>query len=503
MSQKDFLHATAPTATPVSSSASRRGEQFASAGHTGSPAFFATFSAADHRHRLENIGTYNREISRCMRKHLVRNYLPAHCTYNLGEYPCRTPWNPDEYDERELDRLKAHGIELIQVFDEWSDALGLFGGDRYTPLNVKGYRRFVEMVHRRGMKILTYLSSGYFDLVNPDFRPQWIRPQDSGHGGWWQMGRCAPASPGWRAYLLPRMVKILDEYGVDGIYNDWGYVPNAAKNDEQKHLAADEVPAFEETVHFDGAVTDLLALMYEEVHRRGGIVKLHADFTNQPETAGLKVYDYLWVGELVDSADSLREAVKNHPPYLVPCIHQSVAKIGDQDEPFLHAIPYMQFPILPAGRPFTGERGMIPGVKYPEKCGWTDFCHKVWEYHQSHPDGPHVYSGWDACPPSPDAQATHKRWLSQYKPLVEEGTYAWLEISDSSLFATPLPPKVVASAFANSHLYLVLANYGRETVNVTTNANYLDTQLSDGKSTRTWDLGPRSLKILQRQQVQK
>ena len=40
--------------------------------------------------------------------------------------------------------------------------------------------------------------------------------------GYWDMARCSPASPGWRAYLLPRLVRILDEYGVDGIYIDCG-----------------------------------------------------------------------------------------------------------------------------------------------------------------------------------------------------------------------------------------------------------------------------------------
>jgi len=32
------------------------------------------------------------------------------------------------------------------------------------------------------------------------------------------------------------------------------------------------------------------------------------------------------------------------------------AKVENEDEQYLHAIPYMQFPVLQAGRPFTGER---------------------------------------------------------------------------------------------------------------------------------------------------
>ena len=174
------------------------------------------------------------------------------------------------------------------------------------------------------------------------------------------------------------------------------------------------------------------------------------------------MYDYLWVGEGVNNADGLREAVKNHPPYVVPCIDMSFAKVGSDDEQYLHAIPYLQFPMLHAGKPFTGERGMIPGVRYAsDNDFWMRRCREIWKYHQAHPNGPHVYSGWDAVPPCAETRPTHARWLKRYAPLVEEGTWAWLEIGESSLFAQPLPDQVVASAFVNREAYLVLANYGQ------------------------------------------
>lgn len=71
---------------------------------------------------------------------------------------------------------------------------------------------------------------------------------------------------------------------------------------------------------------------------------------------------------------------------------------------------------------------------------------------------------------------------------------AWLEISDSTLFNGPLPNDVVASAFANRELYLVLANYGREAVEVKTATAYVNTA-TDGKSD-TWTIPARSLVIL-------
>ena len=506
MHRRDFLKtgvqaAAMGAAVSVSAHSGLAAESTAGVTSTAqTAAVLKSYTAEDHRRRLQNIGVCQASIRACMRKHLITNYLPAQCVYNLGEYPCRKPWDPDEYDERELDRLKDQGIQLIQVMDDWNDQLRLCGGHKLTALNPDGFRRFVSMVHQRGMKILAYASSGYFIRTDPDYREEWSRPGDGFFGGYWNLMRCSPASPGWRAYLLPRMVSILDEFEVDGLYNDWGYVPNAMKGKQE--LAKDEVAAFEETPQYDGAVADLLQLIYAEVTRRGGIYKVHADFANQPQTGGAKVYDYLWVGENVGNADGLREAVKNHSPYVVPCIDMSFAKVESDDEPYLHALPYMQFPLLQAGRPWTGERAMIPGVNYSPASVqddlWKRRCQAAWEYHQAHPNGPHVYGGWDAVPPRAETQATHARWLKQYLPLVEEGTRAWLEIGDSNLLVHPLPQGVVASAFANRETYLVLANYGTAATEITTSDPFVPVGEQGGAPTKTWNLSPRSLQVLRR-----
>jgi hypothetical protein len=514
MQRRDFLRTgvQAAAAGAVASVSSR--SAVAAAGVSGSPdasnaantadtpAILKSYTAEDHRRRLQNIAVCTRDIRKCMRKHLITNYLPAQCAYNLGEYPCRKIWNPDEYDEQELDRLKEHGIQIVQVFDEWNDSLRLFGSDKYTALNPEGYRRFVAMAHRRGIKVLTYSSSGFLQWTDPDFRQEWAPEGSRCSLGFWDMAHCSPASPGWRAYLLPRLARLIDDYGVDGIYIDAGYVINAVKarlpdSSPYKGTAKDSVPAFEETPQYDGAFTDLLALIYAEVQRRGAILKLHVSGAQEPPTGGLRVYDYLWVGEGIDSADGLREEVKNYPPYLVPCIDMTFAKIGNEDEQYLHAIPYLQFPLLQAGRPYTGERGMIPGVKYVSNDDfWMKRCRQAWEHYQANPNGPHTYGSWDAVPGRPEIRQTHARWLKRYLPLVDDGTWAWLQIGESNLFAKPLPEKVVASAFANRELYLVLANYSQAVVEIDTTANYIPTDSTSSAPVKHWSLPPRSLHIL-------
>ena len=195
----------------------------APAATTDAPAVLARYTAAEHRSRLANIGICQRAIRTCLRKHLVTGYLPGQCCYNLGEYPCRKPWEPDEWDEQELDRLRDHGIRLIQVHEEWNDAQRRFGSHKLAPLNPAGFRRFVEMVHRRGMKLIVYVSSGYFEKNDPDFRPEWTAKDDHPLVEiYFRYAHCSPASPGWRSYFLQHLARILDDYGVDGVYNDLG-----------------------------------------------------------------------------------------------------------------------------------------------------------------------------------------------------------------------------------------------------------------------------------------
>jgi hypothetical protein len=157
----------------------------------------------------------------------------------------------------------------------------------------------------------------------------------------------------------------------------------------------------------------------------------------------------------------------------------------------------MQFPILQAGRPFTGERAMIPGVAYSdnESDFWMKLCREAWEFYQTHPDGPYSYSAWDYVPGRPEVRPTHAYWLKQYMPLVEEGTCAWLEAGDCTLFDGPLPAKVVVSAFANRDVYLVIANYAEDAVEVTTKDTYVSTITPDAPR-QHWKVAGRSLEIL-------
>ncbi len=85
----------------------------------------------------------------------------------------------------------------------------------------------------------------------------------------------------WMARVpASRIVRILDDYGADGLYNDFGYLP-LYRN--PKDRTPDEVLAMEETPDHDAALEDLLSIVYSEVKRRGGIYKGPSGWSALPE----------------------------------------------------------------------------------------------------------------------------------------------------------------------------------------------------------------------------
>jgi len=456
---------------------------------------FIYLSADEQRRRLSNIAVAEQSVRGCLRRHLITDYLPGQVTYNLGEYPALAPWEPSEEDERLLGEYRAAGVELVQLHEEWNDAERLFGGDKFTPTNRAGLRRFIDMAHRQGLKVLLYGSTGFFEERDPDFRREWAREGNHLVEAWFRYAHCSPASPSWRAYLLPRLLALMDEWGADGIYDDCGY------SREAWNLPAteDEVLAFEERADRDGAFADLLALVYAAVKQRGGIFKVHISGTGAPLT-DLRVYDYLWVGEGIADLDGQREVVKHHSPYVVPAFDLSRARPANEDELYLHAIPYLQFPLLIGGRPVTGERMVVPGLQYqPEETDfWTRHMRAIRRHYLEHPEGPHSYGWWDSTPGRPDAFDRFRHWLALYRPLVTPGTWAYLEVKDSALWHSPLPEGVVASLFANQELWLVLANYTHAAVEVATRDPFVPAGDAVTAPSTRFRLPGRTLQILRR-----
>jgi hypothetical protein len=239
----------------------------------------SSYSRDDHRNRLENIAHCTRHIHACLRKHLITNYIPGQCVYGLKG----RDFAPTQADDEELGRLRKAGIGLIQTWSPWwRNCWG--ENPMYQSANPEGFRQLIELVDQHGMKIIPYTSTNFFERTDPSFRAEWATDARLAlveHD--YRLAHCSPASPGWRAHVLPGMLRILDEFDVHGLYNDMGYHRRADILGWGKYyhaapkVAEDEVLAFVESETCDGAAADMLALIYSEVKRRGKLYKLHKE----------------------------------------------------------------------------------------------------------------------------------------------------------------------------------------------------------------------------------
>ena len=117
-------------------------------------------------------------------------------------------------------------------------------------------------------------------------------------------------------------------------------------------------------------------------------------------------------------------------------------------------------------------------------------------YYTENPDAPPMYGWWDSCPGRAQAR---ERWLHHfdlYRPMVTEGSRAWLQIGENSLFEGELPAGLTVSAFVNDETYLVAANYSEAPVALKSAREWEDRE--SGWRGSLLELAPNALRYLRR-----
>jgi hypothetical protein len=407
---------------------------------------------AQHRTRIENLNSAEEDNRQYFRRHRVHDYLPGQATYNLGDYPARFSIMPTEYDFNMLQDMAGNGVQLIQIHEEWNDPVRHLGADKYSTFDTKGLQKFVDLCHYFNIKIIPYISSGFFHEYDPDFRKEFvIRQRYCITGMHFKYATCSASSAEWRNYVLPRTFAVLDKYEFDGIYNDCGTDSHCIMNGKLRTTP--------DGLEFDPELEDLLSLIYSEVKRRHGVYKLHFGWNHGAETLD-RVYDYLWIGECVSSSEP--GVGKDYPYYVVPCPDHVHHVEGDAEYHFAKLLPFVQFPLLTRGRPLMGKRigenipyygnENGPGVEYA-------FNQRVAEYMEAHPNGPYVYSLWSSIPDDPQDYPLWCKYLALYKPMVEENSLVYVELRDCAEILSPLPEKIFATMYVNEEKYLVVSNF--------------------------------------------
>lgn len=444
----------------------------------------------EHKSRIEHINSAERDNKKYTKRHRIVDYMPGQATYNLGDYPAKFSIAPTEYDYQLLKSMAENGVELIQIHEEWNDAIRHLGADKFTSFDPVGLQQFVDMCHSFGIKIIPYISTGYFQITDPDFRNDFIRGPYDFKANYFHFAKCYAGSAAWREYILPKTFAVLDKYGFDGIYNDWGYdglnIEYAKHENKGKDMIA---------IPYDPELEDLLCMIYSEVKRRGGVYKVHADKNYRPPTKD-RVYDYLWIGEGVK--DKNVGICKDYQPYLVPCQHMDFAGDCSQDDYYARVIPFLQFPLLKTGRPLTGASICEPDIDYCRdgKDGEYGFFARIREYMKKNPKGPYVYSLWSSIPDDPSEYAKWSKYLELYKPMVTQNSVVYIELRESAAICSQIPNDVYISMFVNEKLYLVASNLTEEEYTLVLRDEWTDRQ--NGTFGRSFPMKPWEILFLKR-----
>ena len=93
-----------------------------------------------HKARLDNITYAEKSIKKFFRRVRIHDYIPGQVIYNLGEYPAKFSIKPTEYDYEVVKNLADMGVGLIQLHEEWNDAIRIMGADKFTSHDEQGLK---------------------------------------------------------------------------------------------------------------------------------------------------------------------------------------------------------------------------------------------------------------------------------------------------------------------------------------------------------------------------
>lgn len=451
--------------------------------------------------RLDNLRLAWRsiDVDRCLKVVRVRDYPQGFVHYNCGQYPSRQVYTPDEKDWGLLEEYGKNGVDALILW-KWSDFAGIEGKDILTARNPNGLKRFIEVAHENGIKVLPYTSTSWFDVRDPQYRPEWGRGYRLDEM-YYRLERCCPGSPSWRAFYLEKIEGLFEQFGIDGLYNDSGFGlhEGGCKSQANDHV---HLGTGEDMEAFAFLCGDLQEESYTLVKRHNGLFVIFCELDWLLPFG--KCWDYLLVGEGIRDLRASAEKTKHYPEFVLRYPDWS-RLITDEADPkwvpqmdrlheienlmYACTIPYMQFTAMWGGRGgLFGDQedvSTIPGVEWlsEEEDGWTRWGKRLQELKAN-----------GMKPPALDKQRWYKL-LGIYKQMTKDGSVVFMEAKGRCDFVSAsLPENVVASIFVNDGLYLAVSNLGFESCALDLKEPWED--LITGETVRSIALPPGQFALL-------
>ncbi len=195
--------------------------------------------------------------------------------YDVPKYPIfeKVMGNGDTL----IEKIAESGAKWIILHEDWT-VIQNYG----LPENEGKFKTFVKDCHNLGLKVMTYFGyelSTLYPYFN-DVCDEYLNKNTKGNfvGGWqrppMQRDFTVCYNGPYSDVMIERVIHVMDNYGVDGIYTDGTYVPWECANEAHGCGYRDNngelkyrYPVF--------AVREHAKKLYSEVHKRGGIIDTH------------------------------------------------------------------------------------------------------------------------------------------------------------------------------------------------------------------------------------
>ena len=208
-------------------------------------------------------------------------------------------------DKNRFDRLVEKGVTTLVLHEKWNKAQN---SPELSEFTAKQLREIVDECHKRGIKVLTYF--GYeVSTILADWgkigEKSEIKNEKGEHffGGWYRVPFQRDYSVCYNSeysdFFVDGIVKIVDEFNIDGIYLDSTSMPKLCANTAHGCGYYDEDGELHGTYQIL-AIRDMFRRIYCEMSARGCVINLHSfgclNFTALPYVNGT------WYGENLQAA---------------------------------------------------------------------------------------------------------------------------------------------------------------------------------------------------------
>lgn len=206
-------------------------------------------------------------------------------------------------DEIPFDRFERLGVNTLYIHEKWND---IQNSPFITEETSDRLKLIVEEAHKRGIKVIPYFGyeiatlSPFWGKIGEEIMRRageeyydihWYRYP-------WQRDLIVCYNSQWQDMFAKGIEKLMDDYGLDGIYLDGTIRPSSCENESHGCGYRDKAGNLHATYPV-WAVRTLMKKLYDIVEKRGGIINAHG---SAAFTLGALPYCHsLWEGEMIQS----------------------------------------------------------------------------------------------------------------------------------------------------------------------------------------------------------